>query len=193
MKIKTMKYFISGWKEYIRFICLKKKKTSYHQNPLSHLALFVLNWFWGKRCFSQLSTLFEHFFCGSSAVLCVGTKQLSINFKSKHHTWVPQVSVLFVWGWGIVPQFHQLLIPSGNLWGGKQMVLTSWSPFECGIRPQQVAGLLALCGQDPPEFPALLQLIIMWGKHNNHKILAGYKTWELSPWERNPFCRLPWF
>lgn len=44
MRIKTMKYFISGWKEYIRFICLKeKKKTSYHQNPLSHLALFVLN------------------------------------------------------------------------------------------------------------------------------------------------------
>lgn len=115
----------------------KKKKTSYHQNPLSHLALFVLNWFWGKRCFSQLSTLFEHFFCGSSAVLCVGTKQLSINFKSKHHTWVPQVSVLFAWGWGIVPQFHQLLIPSGNLWweahgSGVVEPLWMWHPAPAG-------------------------------------------------------------
>lgn len=91
-----------------------KKKKSYHQNPLSHLALFVLNWFGGKRCFSQLSTLFEHFFCGSSAVLCVGTKQLSINFKSKHHTWVSQVNVLFVWGGeGLYPSSVSFSSPLG--------------------------------------------------------------------------------
>lgn len=32
-----------------RFICLKRR--SYHQKPLSHLALLVLDWAWGRDVF----------------------------------------------------------------------------------------------------------------------------------------------
>lgn len=65
--------------------------------------------------FSQLSTLFEHFFCGSSAVLCVGTKQLSINFKSNSPAQVPQVECsVRLGGEGLSPRSVERLIPSNR-------------------------------------------------------------------------------
>lgn len=69
-----------------RFILKKKKKKRRKLPPKPPFPSCTVYFEWGlgERCFSQLSTLFEHFFCGSSAVLCVGTKQLSINVTSKH-------------------------------------------------------------------------------------------------------------
>lgn len=51
MRIKTMKYFISGWKEYIRFICLKEKKDKLSPKPPFPSCTVCFELILGKRCF----------------------------------------------------------------------------------------------------------------------------------------------
>lgn len=58
---QAMGFFISGWRDVPDEIDPLKDKN-YHQNPLSRLALFVLDWAWGKRCYPNCLLCLNTFF-----------------------------------------------------------------------------------------------------------------------------------
>lgn len=59
------------WVERCTRLNLPVKKKSYHQNPLSHPALFAFDQTSGARCFPQLSTLFDPPTPRGSSAVCV--------------------------------------------------------------------------------------------------------------------------